>query len=112
MMGRKFTHVNEAFICHNCGFEVQPSASSCRNHCPKCLHSVHVDNFPGDRSADCGGLMTPIAVVFNTKKGYQVLHKCNRCGKETKNILDFDAVVQPDSLDVALGLMKSGLHEP
>ena len=26
-----------------------------RNHCPNCLASVHLDDEPGDRAADCGG---------------------------------------------------------
>lgn len=104
-MTRKFTYRNEEFVCEHCGMKVLPSTSSCRNHCPYCLHSVHVDNNPGDRAANCGGLMVPEAVEYNSKKGYQVVHRCQKCGKRTRNILDFDDPAQPDSLDAALQLM-------
>ena len=33
------------------------AGSDHRNHCPNCLHSLHLDNEPGDREADCGGIM-------------------------------------------------------
>lgn len=90
----------------NCGREIQPSSQSCRNHCPYCLHSVHLDVFPGDRAADCGGLMVPMEVIYHTKKGYQVIHRCQKCGVETKNILSLDDPVQPDSLEAVMEIMK------
>ncbi|WP_419962425.1 RNHCP domain-containing protein [Psychrobacillus sp. BM2] len=30
---------------------------SFRNHCPFCLFSKHLDNYPGDRSSECQDLM-------------------------------------------------------
>ena len=45
------THAcDEVFVCKNCGREVVPmgAGSDHRNHCPYCLHSVHLDNEPGD----------------------------------------------------------------
>ena len=52
-----FTKNDNGFICKNCGFEVQPLGYSSRNHCPNCLHSLHVDINPGDRANECGGIM-------------------------------------------------------
>ena len=54
----------ETFTCRSCGWLVTPqgAGSQHRNHCPNCLCSVHLDIEPGDREADCGGLMEPIAV--------------------------------------------------
>ena len=54
---------NEAFVCKNCGKTVVPTGagSDHRNHCPYCLHSQHLDVEPGDREADCGGLMEPVS---------------------------------------------------
>jgi len=43
---RKFTKIDEKFICENCGKEVQKLGYTCRNHCPSCLHSKHVDINP------------------------------------------------------------------
>ena len=57
------THAcNEVFTCRNCGRVVIPegAGSAHRNHCPNCLCSLHVDEEPGDRAADCGGLMEPV----------------------------------------------------
>ena len=59
------THAcNDSFTCKVCGRLVVPAGagSDHRNHCPNCLHSLHVDIEPGDRESDCGGIMEPIAV--------------------------------------------------
>ncbi|MDD5840828.1 MAG: RNHCP domain-containing protein, partial [Gemmiger formicilis] len=40
----------------------KPAGTQHRNHCPNCLTSLHLDNEPGDRAADCGGQMEPVAV--------------------------------------------------
>lgn len=54
----------DSFPCRVCGRLVTPegAGSSHRNHCPNCLASLHVDIEPGDREADCGGIMEPVAV--------------------------------------------------
>ena len=55
---------NDTFVCRVCGKTVimAGAGSEHRNHCPYCLHSRHLDIEPGDRAADCGGVMEPIAV--------------------------------------------------
>ncbi|WDL97084.1 RNHCP domain-containing protein [Alicyclobacillus sp. ALC3] len=103
--GRKFTDRNEGFTCTNCGAEVPPSATSCRNHCPHCLYSVHLDLNPGDRKANCGGLMVPVAVFYHSKKGYQIVHRCLVCGAERRNVAALEDRTAPDSLDALLAIM-------
>ncbi|MBP2097320.1 RNHCP domain-containing protein [Enterococcus rivorum] len=74
------------FICNKCGAEVLALTNgSYRNHCPFCLHSVHVDVSPGDRTSHCLGLMSPTEYRYHTKKGYQIKHVCSVCGKEQWN---------------------------
>ena len=54
------THAcNDAFTCKVCGRVCTPqnAGSDHRNHCPNCLSSLHVDEEPGDRASDCGGIM-------------------------------------------------------
>ncbi len=53
----------EVFTCKVCGRLVTPegAGSGHRNHCPNCLTSLHLDLEPGDRAADCGGIMEPVA---------------------------------------------------
>jgi hypothetical protein len=77
----------ESFVCENCGFEVEMlKHGTCRNHCPKCLYSKHVDaDGPGDRASSCQGLMRSIAIDTDTKKGFVIMHKCEKCGKEIRN---------------------------
>lgn len=75
---KRFTKRIEDFTCANCGANV--SGNGYTNHCPKCLYSRHVDNNPGDRASDCGGMMRPIAVAPD-KDGYIITHKCEKCGK-------------------------------
>jgi hypothetical protein len=66
---------NDPFVCAKCGLEVVPLAGGGqRNHCPRCLYSMHVDgSVPGDRASGCDGLMCPIAVERSGKKGWIVV---------------------------------------
>lgn len=81
-MSTRFKRNKEDFVCLNCGAQV--SGDGYTNHCPHCLYSRHVDVHPGDRAADCGGLMAPVAV--SQKDGqYRILHRCQVCGAEKWN---------------------------
>lgn len=82
------THAcNETFTCKHCGTEVTPggAGSDHRNHCPNCLHSLHVDIEPGDRASDCGGVMEPIAVWVRNNGEWAIIHRCKRCGALSSN---------------------------
>lgn len=77
---------NTPFQCEHCGAHIKPLTNgSFRNHCPYCLYSKHMDNTPGDRASDCRGLMEPISIEYSPKKGYQIVHRCEKCGKVGKN---------------------------
>ncbi|MCF2595678.1 RNHCP domain-containing protein [Pseudoflavonifractor phocaeensis] len=56
-----------------------------RNHCTNCLTSLHVDQEPGDRASDCGGLMDPIGVWVRKGGEWAVIHRCRGCGKLDSN---------------------------
>lgn len=84
-MERRFTEIDEEFICDNCGKLVKKLGYSCRDHCPYCLHSKHVDVFPGDRAQICHGELEPIGLEINPKKGYVIIFKCKKCGETRKN---------------------------
>lgn len=84
-MAGNFTVIDEEFICENCGKKVNKLGYSCRNHCPYCLHSKHVDINPGDRMEECKGTLKPIGVQINPKKGYVISFKCEKCGQIRKN---------------------------
>lgn len=91
---------NSAFVCAKCGAEVPPLTNgSYRNHCPRCLYSLHVDNVPGDRKSGCGGLMRPVAAVYSGRKGWQIVHKCEKCGIEHRCKLAQNTDM-PDDIDV------------
>lgn len=79
-----FIVIDEEFECENCKARVPKLGYSCRNHCPFCLYSKHVDNDPGDRMEDCHGLLKPIGIE-NTKKGYVIIFKCEKCGQIRRN---------------------------
>ena len=96
---------NTGFICAYCGKQIQPLTNgSYRNHCPFCLYSLHVDNLPGDRVSDCRCLMKPVGIRYNGKKGWQIIHRCQKCGAEKVNRAAFDTV-QPDNQDEINKLM-------
>ena len=101
---------NTGFICENCGKSVKALKNgSYRNHCPYCLYSKHVDNLPGDRASECGGMMEPIGILYKpNKKGYQIKHRCLRCGKEVFNIAAQEDE-QGDNFDLILALMQKGI---
>ena len=61
------------------------ASSEHRNHCPYCLHSLHVDIEPGDRESDCGGVMEPISVWVRNKGEWAIIHRCKRCGDLSSN---------------------------
>src|SRR5688572_25482772 len=51
-----------------------------RNHCSTCLYSRHLDDdVPGDRDADCGALMEPIAITVRGDGEWVLVHRCLRC---------------------------------
>lgn len=91
---KKFSRREEDFICEHCGAEVKGNGYT--NHCPHCLYSKHVDINPGDRAADCGGLMEPIDVEIKGGQ-YVLVQKCQKCGFIRRNKVDktddFEAVL-------------------
>jgi DNA-directed RNA polymerase subunit RPC12/RpoP len=94
---KRFTMIDEGFVCAVCGESVEKLGKTARDHCPHCLCSLHLDINPGDRSSDCGGVLRPIGVV-NAKKGLQIEYKCEKCGNVKRNIAapddDFDMICQ------------------
>ena len=102
-----FTKNDSGFICKNCGFEVQPLGYSSRNHCPNCLHSLHVDVNPGDRACKCRAPMEPVKVITDAKKGYVIIHKCTGCGEIHRNRAAHEAKVQPDNLKLLISLTSA-----
>jgi hypothetical protein len=41
--------------------------------------------FHGDRQETCHGLLEPIQVLPDAKKGYIIVYKCQKCGKMVRN---------------------------
>lgn len=96
-MTRKFQRRTEDFTCRHCGHTV--TGNGYTNHCPACLYSCHVDISPGDRAADCGGLMSPIGLE-SKNGGWVILHRCQRCGHEMR------CKTMPDDMAAVLRLAK------
>jgi ribosome biogenesis GTPase len=82
----------ESFICKVCGNIVVPegAGSQHRNHCPKCLSSIHVDNEPGDRASLCHGIMEPISVWVRKGGEWAIIHRCKTCGTFSSNRIAAD----------------------
>jgi len=80
---------------------------SYRNHCPTCLWSRHVDELPGDRRSECGGPMRPVAVRHRSAKGFQLVHRCGRCGTTSVNRVAVDTD-QPDDWTLVCALTRPG----
>lgn len=104
MEQKRFTKNDDTFICKNCGLEVKPLGYSSRNHCPRCLCSLHVDINPGDRANPCKGLLRPIKVEPDPKKGYIIISRCEKCGEIRRNRAANEAKVQPDDINLLIKL--------
>ncbi|OGY84194.1 MAG: hypothetical protein A3F54_03800 [Candidatus Kerfeldbacteria bacterium RIFCSPHIGHO2_12_FULL_48_17] len=81
-MKKKFQKRKEDFVCGFCGTQV--AGTGYTNHCPRCLYSQHVDVNPGDRAAECGGLMKVVEVEFVDGE-YVFIHECVKCGHRKRN---------------------------
>ena len=96
-MKKKFTMIDEKFICENCYNNVDILGYTARDHCPNCLYSKHVDIFPGDRENKCKGLLKPIGIE-KFKDTYKIIYKCQKCGETKKNIMakddDYDKIIE------------------
>jgi hypothetical protein len=72
----------DTFRCRHCGLDVSTHAlgTAHRNHCPNCLWSRHLDDdSPGDRSAECGSSMEPIAITVRGDGEWVLVHRCTGC---------------------------------
>ncbi len=98
---KKFTMIDEEFICDNCKRKVLPLGYTARDHCNFCLYSKHVDINPGDRLNECKGLLKPISIE-KYKNTYKIIYKCEKCNKLHKNIMAND-----DNYDLIIELSKA-----
>lgn len=99
-----FTVIDEEFVCENCGKKVSKLGYTCRDHCPYCLYAKHVDINPGDRLEKCHGMLEPIGIENNSKKGYVIVYKCKKCGQIRKNI-----VAKDDNMNLVIKLSANPL---
>lgn len=97
------------FRCANCGENVALNGAGTehRNHCPWCLCSLHLDVEPGDREADCGGVMEPVAVWVRRNGEWAVIHRCRACGALSSNRIAAD-----DNSALLLSLAARPLASP
>ncbi len=93
---------DEAFVCAHCGLEVPAHGRTARDHCPSCLRSLHVDVVPGDRAADCGGVLDPVG-VDRRGEDWVIQYRCRVCGGARTNraLLDGDP---PDDWQAVVAL--------
>lgn len=99
-----FEDINADFTCKHCGHFVSARTAISgvvnRNHCPRCLHSRHVDLFEaGDRLCACKALMAPVGLAFKrTRDKYaggnqgelMLVHRCTNCGDLSINRIAAD----------------------
>lgn len=98
---KTFEKNDNEFICRVCGKLVPMLKYSSRDHCNKCLCSIHVDINPGDRANNCLGTFVPVDIEVNNKKGYIIKYKCDKCGKYHNNKSADD-----DSFKIILSIMN------
>lgn len=98
-MDKRFQRTIEHFTCEICDRHIEGDGYT--NHCPHCLWSKHVDVHPGDRQAECGGMMKPVDV--ETEKGNQIItHECVECGHRKRNSASWN-----DKFDALLDVVRA-----
>lgn len=80
-----FKKNDQSFKCVNCGCNVEKLNYSSRDHCNICLYGLHVDIMPGDRLNECKGVLKPIEILQDSKKGCIIVYKCLKCGAIIRN---------------------------
>ena len=103
METKRFTKNDSEFVCANCGARVEELGYTSRNHCPKCLCSLHLDLYPGDRAAGCGGIMDPVSAEPDPRKGFVITHRCRKCGALKRN-----RAAKDDNGDLLIALTVNG----
>ena len=93
-------HRDESFRCKSCGLDVSLGGAQVRDHCPSCLRGLHVDCTPGDRAADCGGILEPTKFELSGQAGVVIHYRCRRCKYEWRGRAHPDDAIPP-SLSVA-----------
>jgi ribosome biogenesis GTPase / thiamine phosphate phosphatase len=84
---RETNYIESGFVCLNCGRPVTPNpvSSDHSNHCPWCLHSLHLDTVPGDQASCCRGIMEPVVISVRRDKEWGIIHRFNDCGALREN---------------------------
>jgi len=103
MKSKRMQRRKEDFVCENCKESVKGDGYT--DHCPKCLWSKHVDINPGDRSADCGGMMRPEGIK---KEGERVIvyYRCLSCGFQHRV-----RIAEKDNLDEIIKISKKAFQD-
>lgn len=110
--GNRWKAADGAFRCAHCRQMVFPNATMGtvhRNHCPFCLHSLHVDTRPGNRASLCHARMEPVGLTRKLE-GFDrygrerhgdimLVHVCTGCGSVNINRIAADDSC-PEILDV------------
>ena len=82
--------INESFECINCWKLIEPARWTCRNHCPYCFVSLHLDDkIPWDRKSNCKWKMFPIEYIISNWT-IKITFKCEKCGHIHKNKVSED----------------------
>jgi len=99
-----------SFRCRHCGLDVSTHApgTAHRNHCPNCLWSRHLDDdSPGDRAAECGSSMEPIAICVRGDGEWVIVHRCTGC-----DALSLNRTAGDDNPLILLRLAVKPLAQP
>ncbi len=102
MESKRFKMIDEEFKCLVCGAQVSPLNYTARDHCSKCLCSIHVDINPGDRNSNCKGILRPINIEKGSKDTWKIVYKCDKCGMIKRNKAAID-----DNYDMMLDIMRN-----
>ncbi|MEV0587998.1 RNHCP domain-containing protein [Nonomuraea sp. NPDC050310] len=75
------------FTCTRCGLTVTTLAPDGvrRDHCPTCLHSLHVTDHVQGGPSECRSRMAPISIAVLRNGDWMLIHRCSGCGELTSS---------------------------
>ena len=98
---KKFKMIDEGFECIVCKKKVMPLSYTARDHCPNCLCSIHIDDYPGDRLCKCFVILRPIEIEKAKKDTLKIVYRCDKCG-----MIKINKMAQDDNYDLILKIMS------
>lgn len=104
----RITSDQEKFTCIVCGEIISGTErGQQRDHCPRCLTSIHTDQQAGDGASLCKGTMEVIAIWIDENGEWNLVHRCRSC-----QTLRVSRIAADDNITLLMSIALKPLAAP